>query len=120
MASTLGPTSSSRGPPTAFDAIGQFRFTPREDFDGRKDNFEEFAFTLKSYRFLMDAGYEKALKSAEAISDMEVTDSDFIDESGNPRTALLKQEEQPQCILVSLGARSDSTMLRRDNTNTSI
>ena len=86
----------------AFDAIGPFQFTPPKEFDGKKENFEEFTFKLKAYLFLMDAGYEQHLKAKEAKSEIEVTDADFIDESGHPRSALIKLAGQLQWILVSL------------------
>ena len=35
--------------PLAFDAIGQFQFTPPDKFDGKKENFEESAFKLEAY-----------------------------------------------------------------------
>ena len=50
------------------DAIGPCQCTPPKEFHGREENFEEFAFEMKSYRFLMYAGYETALKSIYAIS----------------------------------------------------
>ena len=50
------------------DAIGPCQCTPPKEFHGREENFEEFAFEMKSYRFLIYAGYETALKSIYAIS----------------------------------------------------
>ena len=45
-------------PPLAFDAIGPLKITPPKELDGKKENFEDFAFKLRAYLFVMGSGYE--------------------------------------------------------------
>ena len=61
MTSANAATSSTVSP-LAFDAIGPFQFTPPDKFDGKKENFEEFAFKLKACTFLLYTGYVKAFR----------------------------------------------------------
>ena len=89
MLTANGATSSAPGP-MAFEAIGTFQFTPPAKFDGKKDNFEEFALKLKSYARLMDPGDAQAFKVIEDSPDTVITDAAFIDEDNDLTLALIK------------------------------
>ena len=65
----------------------------------------------------MASGYEKACTTVEDYPDSEIADTDFIDEVGHPKTALIKQAGQLQWILMTLCTVSASAMFRRDITS---
>ena len=77
-----------------FDAIGPFQFTPPDKSDGKQDNFEEFAFKLKAYVFLMNPGYVKPVREIEDSPETEITDAAFLDEADDPKPALMNMAGQ--------------------------
>ena len=79
MTTVNGAASSAPGS-LAFDAIGPFQSTPPDKFDGKKENFEEFAFKFKAWFFLMVPGYVNAFREPGGSPDAEITDAAFIDE----------------------------------------
>ena len=83
---TMTGVASSTPSPLAFDAIGPFQFTPPDKFDGKKENFEEFAFKLKPDLYLMDPGYMTASREIEDNPDKDITDESFVEEDGDPKT----------------------------------
>ena len=112
----MAASSAAGRPPLGFDALGPVQFIPPKGFDGKTANFEEFSFKLKVYLYLMDPGYEKALKAVEDYPDRDIKDADFIDSEGREKPALIKQAGQLQWILVTLCAGSASAVLRREST----
>ena len=110
-------SSAAARPSVIFDSLGPLQFTPPKEFDGDKENFEEFAFKLRACLFLMEGGYEKVCRTIEDNPDREDLDFDCINEEGDAEPELQRIAGQNQSLLLSSCTGPAAAMLRRDSTS---
>ena len=98
-----------------FDQVGPFQFQPPKEFSGKREDFEEFVFKLKSYLCLINPKY---LIHLQALQDreQELTAADFQDARGQEDNELVQMATHLQWLLVTLCNGAASTFLRRETT----
>ena len=110
-APTSGMTSGSSG--IGFNSNLPFQFTPPSKFDGKREDFEEFSFTLKAYLNLMDKTFAGTMVQAES-SDTEIGDAFFMLPDGSANIKTLELATTLQWLLVTLCTGSASAFIRRE------
>ena len=98
-----------------FNQVGPFQFQSPKEFSGKREDFEEFVFKLKSYLCLISPKY---LIHLQALQDRvpELTPADFQDAEGNEDNELVPMATHLQRLLVTLCGGAASTFLRRGTT----
>ena len=98
-----------------FNQVGPFQFQPPDKFSGKREDFEEFVFKLKSYLCLINPKYLPHLVALQDRKD-EVTEDLFKDADGEEDDELIQMSVHLQWLLVTLCSGAASTFLRRETT----
>lgn len=97
----------------SFGPTGPFHFQAPQDFDDKKENFEEISFNFKSYLSLMNPACTAVMNNIEASLEPALAEAPFNDEDRNVQATRIHLATLFQMILVSLCTGSASAALRR-------
>ena len=110
-APTSASTSGSSG--IGFSSSLPFQFAPPSKFSGKREDFEEFSFTLKAYLNLMEGTFGSTMLQAEETEN-DITDDFFRNPDGSFNDKLAQMATSLQFLLVTLCTGSASAFIRRD------
>ena len=86
-----------------FNQVGPFQLQPPKEFSGKREDFEEFVFKLKSHLSLINPKYLPHLIALQGRT-QELTPADFQGESGNEDNELVQMATHLQWLLVTCAA----------------
>ena len=98
-----------------FNQVGPFQLQPPRGFSGKREDFEEFVFKLKSYLCMINPKYFPRLQALQGRVH-ELAPADFQDDRGNEDNELIQMATHLQWLLVTLCSGAASTSLRRETT----
>ena len=78
----IGSASAMTSGTPGFTASGPFPFMPPTSFNGKREDFEEFAFKMKAYLQLMDTQYANIFSDIEENLNTEITEERLTDVEG--------------------------------------
>ena len=85
---------------------------PPKEFNGKKEDFEEFQYRLRAYVILNDVSFEKELDHLENNPETVIHDG-FTDQSGNVLHDELRRSKKLQYLLTSLVSGAAQHVIRR-------
>jgi len=92
---------------------GPLQFQSPPTFNGKREEFEEFAFKLRAYMSLINPRYNKIMSELTERTE-PVEEAEFFSQAGEINAEMYQMAVQLHWILITLLSGSASTFLRRE------